>query len=433
MGVAAGSRTAGMLDEVLEGHHGQGAVRQIAEDPLRNGLADVLDARFADGRSWDMELLRSKYKPSRKLTAYYRMTRRVSAGGDGAGTRHLAVSWLARTPGDRVTALVSPADPAMPQLGRLTQPGHLAGLLEALTGREVESADRMSIGTIRYRPGQRHVLLARLDGGARVYVKTDRDESGARAVPVAEFLGSMLPGWCPGARVAEPVGYAADDSAALWWNAPGGPLSRLLTHRTTEAARTVERVGQVLRALHDSPSVSGPHPALDRIGSHDVQAEAASTLRAGEHIAALLPSVGRTYGVLVSAVVDCLDRMPAEAATFGHGDFKCDNLLVHGGQVRILDLDRSCWAEPAVDLGKFLADLRWWCPLGNEADLFSRVFRAGYGSCDPARWVRARLFSALFQLKLAARRCPVHDTHWEAQVRTRVADAAATLRAARSA
>jgi aminoglycoside phosphotransferase (APT) family kinase protein len=421
--VVADSRSADTLDQVLDGDLGPAAVRQIAVDPLRHGLAGILAGGSVNDPWWDLELLRTKYKPSRKLTAYYR-----------TGGRHLAVSWSARTaPESRITALVSPADPAMPQLGRLTKRGHLAGLLEALTGRQVESADRMSIDTIRYRPGQRHVLVARLEDGRRLYVKTDRDDSGARAVPVALLLADLLSGRCPGARVAEPVGYATDDSAALWWHAAGEPLSSLLAHRAAQATRAVERAGRVVRAMHDSPAVPGPHPALDRIGERTVQIEAASTLRAGEHIAALLPQVGQLYAALVWAAVDALDGLPGEAATFAHGDLKSDNLLVHDGQLRILDLDRSCWAEPAIDLGKLLADLRWWCPLGRDADVLSAAFRAGYGPCDPVRCVRAELIGVLFQLRLAARRCPVHDSNWEAQVRRRVTAAATALRGTRSA
>ena len=137
----ARSRSADTLDEVLDGHVDPGVLRQIAVDPLRHGLADLLVDRFADVRSWELELLRTKYKPSRKLTAYYRIAGGASAGGDGSAHRHLAVSWSAHPPPEsRITALVSPADPAMPQLRRLTQRGHLVELLEALTCRKVASA-----------------------------------------------------------------------------------------------------------------------------------------------------------------------------------------------------------------------------------------------------------------------------------------------------
>ncbi|MGH8965550.1 MAG: hypothetical protein ACRDXB_09525, partial [Actinomycetes bacterium] len=66
-------------------------------------------------------------------------------------------------------------------------------------------------------------------------------------------------------------------------------------------------------------------------------------------------------------------------------------------------------------------------------DPLTRAFRAGYGDCDPVRWARAEVLAALFRLKLAARRCCVHDVDWEAQVRVRVTEAGAAQRLARSA
>ncbi|MGH3588494.1 MAG: hypothetical protein ACRDQ0_19480, partial [Pseudonocardia sp.] len=223
MGTAAGRQLspADALDDILDGRLGQDAVRQVVRNPLRNGLADLLHDQLADCRSGDLELLRTKFKPFRKLTAYYRLQRDPV----DAATRLLAVSWFAQAKrgGPRVTVLASPADPAMPQLGRLVEPAYLASRIEELTGRRPGPGGR-SVRTVRYRPGQRHVLQARLDG-AHVFVKTDRDDSGARAVRVAGLVAET----CPKDRPAAPVGYVADDSAALWWYTAGEPLSRLPT------------------------------------------------------------------------------------------------------------------------------------------------------------------------------------------------------------
>lgn len=156
-------------------------------------------------------------------------------------------------------------------------------------------------------------------------------------------------------------------------------------------------------------------------------------LRAGEHVAALLPDVGRRVEHAASDVVEGLDRVPGEAAALSHGDFKSDNLVVHGGRLTVLDLDRAAWADPAKDLAKFLVDLRWWCPGPDAASALAVAFRAGYGPCDEDRWARARLFAALFQLKLTARRCQVHHAGWGAQVRAGVGDAVEMLRLARGA
>lgn len=442
------------LEPVLSGDLGHGAVRRLAADPLGHGVAEVLGPSLPDAPSWTWELIRSKLKPSRKLTAYYRVSSAAGLPGDG-GDRHVAVTWFAdRQPAPwpapcptgpsatpfaglsalsedgRISVRVCPDDPTMPQLARLTDRRHLAVLIGERGGSAV-AAERLAVDTVRYRPGQRHVLRVRLDGDVWVYVKTDRDRSGAAAVATAAFLRERVAEGARGAGVAVPLGYDTEDAAALWWSSPGVPLSRLLATRPAGALRTVAQTGRALRVLHDSPS--GPATPPPRSASEEVRAEARETLRAGEHVAALLPRLGRTYEQVAAQVVEELEVVPGEAPVFCHGDFKSDNLVADGGRLTILDLDRAGWADPAKDLGKFLVDLRWWCRNPGRAAALAVAFRAGYGGCDEARWARARLYAALFQLKLTARRCPVHDARWGTQVRIRTLEAVETLRAARGA
>ena len=47
----------------------------------------------------------------------------------------------------------------------------------------------------------------------------------------------------------------------------------------------------------------------------------------------------------------------------------------------LLDLDRTGLAEPAMDLGKFLADLRWW---GTTTGLTFGLIRASSGGTGRA-------------------------------------------------
>ena len=442
------------LDPALSGDLGPAAVRRLVADPLGHGVAEVIGACLPDAPSWGWELVRSKFKPARKLTAYYRISCGAPTPPGAGADRHVAVTWFAdRQPAPwpapsppaaappfarlaaasedgRISVRICPDDPAMPQLARLMDPGHLAGLVGERSGRPV-AADRLAVETVRYRPGQRHVLRVRLDGRAWVYVKTDRDRCGARAVATAAFLRERVPARAPGAAVALPLEYRSDDSAALWWNTPGVPLARLLATVPAEALHPVAQAGRALRALHDSPS--GPQSLPRCSGPEAVGSEARDTLRAGEHVATLLPGVGRSYARVVAGVLEGLDGIPHGPAVLSHGDFKSDNLVVDHGRLTILDLDRSGWADPARDLGKFLADLRWWCPDPGRAAALAGAFRAGYGTCGDARWARAGLFAALFQLKLTARRCAVHDAGWERQVRVRVGAAVETLRAARGA
>ena len=327
--------TSELLEETLAGIHGVEALRAIALDPLRHGVRALLSvqAPWWDGST--PRLIRTKYKPSRKLSAYYELS-----PGDPA--RHAAVAWT----NDSVEVLVSPDDPAMPQLARLHDDAYLTDLL-GFTGR---------IDTIRYRPRQRHVLRVSAPDRA-VYVKIDKDDSGARAVPVAQALGSRMAIECPGAGLAEPIGYSAVDRAGLWASSPGEPLWQHLGDPGL-AERLTHLLGRAVRVLHDTPTDLLP---LSPDDPHDVQAEVASTIRAGEHIGTLVPQLGSDFLTIVDAVVEGLAHVPTEAPTFTHGDLKSDNVLAFDGQVRLLDLDRCGPADPALDLAKFAADLHWWC------------------------------------------------------------------------
>jgi hypothetical protein len=84
-----------------------------------------------------------------------------------------------------------------------------------------------------------------------------------------------------------------------------------------------------------------------------------------------------------------------------------------------------------MDLGKFLADLAWWCPDDRARRDAHAAVRDGYGARQPALWPRAELWSVLFGLKLAARRCAVQDPAWPVHVRERVQAALRALDVAR--
>lgn len=396
------------------GRGGHDAVASMVTDPVSHGVAGLLAAALPDRPLWTVELVRSKYKPPRKLTGYY-----VATGPDGRGRRHLAVSWRAD---GRIDLLTAPDDPNMPHLAALTDPKRLGTLVTGLSVRTPPPPVPV-VETVRYRPGQRHVLLARYIDAPSVHVKTDREGSGARAVPVARLLDEVVGRATASVAVANPIGYLPAIRTALWWHAAGRPVAPLLGAGAA-AAPVVEEVGRAARAVHEVSAAIGSNPALDHLPRRDVRSEALATLRAGEHITALLPDVGSVYMAMVAAVVDGLDQLPAEAPSLVHGDLKADNLLLDEDRLRVLDLDRTCWAEPAVDLGKFLADLRWWSPSGLASASLEVAFHAGYGPCDPLRWARAELLATMLELKLAARRCPVHDARWPTLVEDRIMRAA---------
>ena len=110
-----------------------------------------------------------------------------------------------------------------------------------------------------------------------------------------------------------------------------------------------------------------------------------------------MPALGARYRLLAMEVVERLEDLPTEEPRLGHGDLKCDNILAAEDRIWLLDLDRTGLADPAMDLGKLLADLRWW---GHHHSVdvagLVRGFLEGYGPCDPARLSRARLIAVLY-------------------------------------
>ncbi|HYO31998.1 MAG TPA: phosphotransferase [Nocardioidaceae bacterium] len=460
--MAGGTVTVGGTVDVsaaLSGEDALQGVRDLALRPSPYGVAGLLsECVNGDPSAWRLDLLRTKFKPSRKLSAYYRLP---SAGGG----RSIAVTWSAEPAASRAEAdeleddarargllapfshltamsddgrinlLISPADPVLPQLVRTSQESYLEGMVAALAGPlQLRSPAAMTVRTIRYRPGQRHVLAISTthDGDTVAFVKLDRDDCGERAVRIAEIVGPQLAASCRGASMVKPWGYSAADRASVWKPAPGMVLwQRAEQWGVTSVARSVALVGRALRVLHDS----GPDTDAARVVAEEgllahrtVAGEASATVRAGEHIDVLLPSSGATYRAVVADVLVRLGSLDSEVPGFIHGDAKGDNIMVDDDGICLLDLDRFSSGEPALDLGKFLADLRWWCrALGLDEAVLAAAFVDGYGGRCHLRWERASLIAVLFSLKLAARRGAVHDPAWASQTTRAIAEAAARL------
>jgi hypothetical protein len=403
-----------------------------------------------------VQLLRTKYKPGRKLTAYYRL--RIGAEArpialtwsveslsdamdaadrqDQTAPRHLVAPFerlSARTDAGHMGLLIAPLDPQMPQLMRLSQHSHLTAMLREVAADVAVLPGAPRVQAVRYRPGQRHVLRvsAKSDhDGPAVYVKVDRDNRSERAVRFAELVGPLLAERSPGTGLVTPLGFVAADLAAVWLGTAGATMSQELRD-PRRAAPLLTLIGRAVRALHDlEPQVVTSAMADDQWSEpHDARSELTSTLGAGQLLTSLLPAVWERYSTLAREAVEQFEDLPAEEVRLGHGDLKCDNIIAAGDRICLLDLDRSGLADPAMDLGKVLADLCWWARQHSvdETVLVAGLLE-GYGPCDPARLARARLIAVLYQLKLGARRTPVHAVDWAGQITRQVDQAAASLR-----
>jgi aminoglycoside phosphotransferase (APT) family kinase protein len=427
------------LADVLSGDSGLAGVQWLllGRSPrraLRGELATMLEDPNLLG---PCRLRRAKFKPGRKLTASYDVHLRDS-GARLQGRRPIAVTWTAEglehqspsasldtaleseaasrglatpfhtlataVPDRGMRILVSPLDARFPQLPRLSDPSFLA---------EVVRGTSCQVTPIRYRPGQRHVLRYDFEGRSRsqetVFAKLYHDDRGERTFEVACRVGDWLATNSAGAAAVRPLAYLSDSHAVLYPALCGGPLSQRLA-RSDADSHLLRRAGAVLRTLH-----RGPLTLADRPNQYELAAEISAIGRASQHIPVLLPEAKPRITALLVKAQELHDRLPQEHPAVAHGDFKLDHLWLGRDGFTLIDLDKCGVADPALDIGKFLADLHWWHLMADRTGVpeAQREFLDGYGAVrSSSRVRRARVYEAVLLVKIAARRATLFDRRW---------------------
>ena len=396
------------------------------------------------------QLRYARFGPGRKLTAYYDALVHIEGtkgycsrpvavtwGSDGDADRHYGTADLAGIQAEAVShgvaapfrqlvanvpawdmhIQVSPLDARIPQLVRLSDPRYVLDVVAgAYAASEVAPdqapAGRYAVTSIRYRPGKRHVLrYESLDTAERgtIFAKLYHSDKGARVFRVATQVAEWLAEYGKGVTSVRPLAYLAEDTVVLYPRVFGRPLSERLRRPGYGVAQCLERAGAALHALHRLPqAVAGPLKVLD------FAAEIREVERDIAHVAALLPSVGTVITELLHRAQELHERLPQESPTFTHRDFKCEHLLVAPGRLTLIDFDICAFADPAFDVGKFLADLQWWfAAYGQEGlEQVQEQFLAGYSPGAPEeRLIRARLYEAVELVKMTVLRARLFEHH----------------------
>lgn len=394
----------------------------------------------------------TRFKPGRRFSAFYDAQIRVE-GSDVHNIRPIAVTWKLKGDGGRRRAVaklaemeseaagrgvaapfrklsadapalgmhisVSPLDVRYPQLVRLSDPQYVRGMVGKACARgggmlEHAPAKQYSVKTLRYRPGKRHVLrYDPLDAPKRgvLFAKLySTSEEGERVFRLAKMVGEWLAKHGEGIASARPPAYVADDGVVLCPQAPGTPLSEHLRRPNQSLARSLRNAGAALYALHQLPSADSGSLTL-----RDFAAEVQNITEVSDHICALLPSVGKTLEALLDRAQELHERLPLEPPTFTYGELKAEHVWVGSDGLALIDFDGCCLGDPALDLGKFLADLQFWCAVYGQYELrqAQEQFLAGYGSgASVERVVRARLYEAIELVKQTVRRVRTLGHGW---------------------
>jgi aminoglycoside phosphotransferase (APT) family kinase protein len=223
-----------------------------------------------------------------------------------------------------------------------------------------------------------------------------------------------------------PAAVLGEGSALVYRRVRGSPLTAHLRRQGPALGGHLASAGVALRALHEAP------PELtDGLGTRTLGAELASVVRAGEHLLPLLPSARSHLRSLFERAGDLDDQLAREPPVLVHGDYRADHLWVRPGGLDVADLDRCALAEPALDLGTLLADLRWWYAVSGRAGLAGAQARVLQGyrvdTAAPERLQRARLWEAILLVKLTVRRVRLFDRFWRSRTEALVLRAEAVL------
>jgi hypothetical protein len=333
-----------------------------------------------------------------------------------------------------------PIDPQLPHLDTVMAPSEHRPLAVALesAARRIHDVppDWHLFGVVaepvRYKPGDRCVIRYRLRfgdpraaGGAGTATRTctlvaklyrelreaqDATDLLARLRAQAAVAWTARPlGVVPGLPLAltEDLGSSRDP-------VPARSGLHVIHPGSEDAFEVVGRAARALAELHTSGLDSGD---LSRRTGADEAGKATKRARLLEqYVPELAPVVRRVTGALCAT----LAGLPADTVRPGHGSYKSSQLLVRHGAVFVVDFDQFCLADPALDVGYFLAYLRpaglWYHRAGRRAwfEAASDAFLSTYLHHLAARGEsaatcagitgRAPVFEAALLLKIAARR-----------------------------
>jgi hypothetical protein len=433
----------------------------LLEAPAREALLDTLNDLLEDGATISaIRLQRAKYKPGRYLLTYYAIE--LNNAGS-TSTRLIEVNWRppnsADPRGERDAMLamqaeaterglaapfrvllaenaawgmfvqIFPLDADFPKLARLADPAYVQGVLEAEATVQ-PTAPNYLITPIRYRPGQRHVLRydpideeGRVDEGGTLFAKIYNSDKGARTFDVATRISTWLAEQNNSISAVQPLTYIAAEGLVLYPRVVGTPLSELLRQPGPATNAHLRAAGAAIRALHQTPE------SLIALQPHSFAKELKGIVSASEHVRPLLPATSAMIAGLIERAGALHEQLPQEPPAFAYGDFKADHLWVTPAGMTLIDFDTCYLSDPAIDLGKFLADIQWWYDgYGLDGVAAAQAeFLEGYGPTTPGRLARARLYEALVLTKSTVRRVKLFDRDWAARTERLIGRATAVL------
>jgi aminoglycoside phosphotransferase (APT) family kinase protein len=331
------------------------------QDTTRNGHSSGSDV---------CRILDAKYEPDNYCTILYELGNHLVTGTFRWDVEEGNLPEMIKiVPPLGMRAYRFPNDPILPSLIRSLHPETIsAALLESLPEFQdrVGRILRCNVTALRFRPGRRctirlsmwlreqgtGVIYNRVLYG-KIYHDLEKAErvyqqmlSLSHSIPAAEGLVSF----------ANASAFLPDLAMVLQEPIEGVPLDSFISCDTEtcdpRGFAGIGMAGTALAAFHSNQLTGGK--------SRSIHSELTRFKKRGARIGQINSGLGQEIINLadaLSAWLDTLDQWGARICLV-HGDCKPSQFLIQDGNVALLDFDHCGMADPAVDVGTFLATLQ---------------------------------------------------------------------------
>lgn len=298
-----------------------------------------------------------------------------------------------------------PTDWRLPALRQAMEPRKMeAWLTDAMAapGGGTASIKIRGVRVLRYRPGRTCVLRYVLQGSengvpsqviGKVYPEGPKSAEVWQKMDALHALGGD-------AGITFPRPLAQRDGLALivMERVPGTDLDGILDGSTAEreAKEGVRAAASALASLHNL--------TLETQESRSLEGELDRLRRRAHRLHSTAPQLARNVEALLGEISQFDLGLSREGRCLIHGDYKPRQLLLDADRVAVVDLDRACLGDPAIDVGSFMAVLHKKALLQHQKHLgrLAPLFLEHYQACSPRSGLadRARLFQAMILLRM---------------------------------
>jgi aminoglycoside phosphotransferase (APT) family kinase protein len=341
-----------------------------------------------------------KYRPSHGCVTTYEM---IVGKSNSSPERTIGV--LEFTP-EGVLPRIYTADDRLPWLAAATDVNEMQRRFSELQGYG-QPIKLLEIFPVRYKPGLHCVIryTVQTPSGKEVFYGKSFSGNAERLMKTIVDLHDASQKNTDMPLISSPVAVWPEMEMILQAAVPEGiEFTHFIYDQAYEAEvreNWIVKAGRALGVFHNNSTA----PSETKTVYDDLRDLHEYTLI----IAKVQPDLATKYEEVIQQIITKVDHFREPKSVASHGAMRTDQYILQGDRLAMIDLDSYCWANPARDLGNFLAYLCWKAIRQPEHAQFiersGRAFLEGYLSVHKdidEKWLS--VYQAASLLKIAGRR-----------------------------